>query len=99
MSAGRILIVDDEPQIRRVLRAALISAGYETTDLRSGEEALLNLREAGCDLVLLDMNMQGIGGLATCREIRRFSEVPIIVLTVRNDERDKVQALDAGADD
>jgi two-component system, OmpR family, KDP operon response regulator KdpE len=99
MSAGRILIVDDEPQIRRVLRTALINAGYETTDLRNGEEALLHLRDESCDLVLLDMNMQGIGGLATCREIRRFSEIPIIVLTVRNDERDKVQALDAGADD
>jgi len=99
MSAGRILIVDDEPQIRRVLRTALITAGYETTDLRNGDEALLHLREAACDLVLLDMNMQGIGGLATCREIRRFSEIPIIVLTVRNDEKDKVQALDAGADD
>ena len=60
---------------------------------------LLHLRDESCDLVLLDMNMQGIGGLATCREIRRFSEIPIIVLTVRNDEKDKVQALDAGADD
>lgn len=99
MSAGRILIVDDEPQIRRVLRTALISVGYETNDLRNGEEALLYLRETGCDLVLLDMNMQGMGGLAACREIRRFSEIPIIVLTVRSGEKDKVEALDAGADD
>lgn len=99
MSQGRILVIDDEPQIRRVLRTALVGAGYETFDVRNGEEALEALREADCDLVLLDMNMQGMGGLQTCREIRKFSEVPIIILTVRNDEKDKVQALDAGADD
>jgi two-component system KDP operon response regulator KdpE len=99
MSEGRILVIDDEPQIRRVLRTALVGAGYETSDVRNGEEALLTLRNSDCDLVLLDMNMQGIGGLKTCWEIRKFSEVPIIILTVRNDEKDKVQALDAGADD
>ncbi|MFZ0594792.1 MAG: response regulator transcription factor [Bryobacteraceae bacterium] len=99
MSAGRILVVDDEPQIRRVLRTSLIGAGYEIFDVRTGEEAIERLRTEPCDLVLLDMNMQGMGGLAACREIREFSEAPIIVLTVRNDERDKVEALDAGADD
>lgn len=99
MSAGRILVVDDEPQIRRVLRTGLIGAGYEIADVRTGEEAIERLRIEPCDLVLLDMNMQGMGGLAACREIREFSEAPIIVLTVRNDERDKVEALDAGADD
>ncbi len=93
------MIVDDEAQIRRVLRASLVSAGYETVDARSGEEAVLQLREETFDLVLLDMNMHGIGGLATCREIRSASAVPIIMLTVRNEEKDKVQALDAGADD
>jgi two-component system, OmpR family, KDP operon response regulator KdpE len=99
MSAGRILVVDDEPQIRRVLRTSLIGAGYEISDVRTGEEAVERLHSESCELVLLDMNMQGMGGLATCREIRGFSEVPIIILTVRNDERDKVEALDAGADD
>jgi two-component system, OmpR family, KDP operon response regulator KdpE len=99
MSAGRILVVDDEPQIRRVLRTSLIGAGYEISDVRTGEEAIERLRTEPCDLVLLDMNMQGMGGLAACREIREFSEAPIIVLTVRNDEHDKVEALDAGADD
>jgi two-component system KDP operon response regulator KdpE len=99
MSAGRILIVDDEPQIRRVLRTGLIGAGYEVSDVRSGEEALLHMRDSTCDLILLDMNMQGMGGLAACREIRDFSELPIIMLTIRSDEKDKVQALDAGADD
>jgi two-component system, OmpR family, KDP operon response regulator KdpE len=99
MSAGRILIVDDEPQIRRVLRTSLIGAGYETVDVRSGEEAVLRLREDPFDLILLDMNMQGMGGLQACREIRDVSAVPIVMLTVRNEEKDKVQALDAGADD
>jgi two-component system KDP operon response regulator KdpE len=99
MSAGRILVVDDEPQIRRVLRTGLIGAGFEISDVRTGEDAIEHLRKEDCDLVLLDMNMQGMGGLATCREIREFSELPIIMLTVRSDERDKVEALDAGADD
>jgi two-component system, OmpR family, KDP operon response regulator KdpE len=99
MSAGRILVVDDEPQIRRVLRASLVGAGYEITDVRSGEDALLRMREENFDLVLLDMNMPGQGGMATCRDIRKFSDLPIIVLTVRDTENDKVRALDAGADD
>jgi two-component system, OmpR family, KDP operon response regulator KdpE len=99
MSSGRILIVDDEPQIRRVLRTTLIGAGYEVSDARSGEEAIEFLHQDACDLILLDMNMRGMGGLATCREIRSISEIPVLVLTVRNEERDKVQALDAGADD
>jgi two-component system KDP operon response regulator KdpE len=99
MSAGRILVVDDEPQIRRVMRVALSGRGYETIEARSGEEALEKLREHLPDLVLLDLNMPGMGGLETCRQIREGSEVPIIVLTVRSAERDKVEALDAGADD
>lgn len=97
--SGRILVVDDEPQIRRVLRAALTAQGYEVTDARTGEDALLALRDARFDLVLLDMNMPGMGGLETCRQIREGSEVVIIVLTVRDEEKDKVAALDAGADD
>lgn len=99
MSAGRILVVDDDPQIRRVLRTGLIAAGYEVTDVRTGEDAVEHLRKEDCELVLLDMNMQGMGGLAACREIREFSEVCIIMLTVRSGERDKVESLDAGADD
>jgi len=99
MTAGRILVVDDEPQIRRVLRATLTSRGYEVVDARSGEEALAALRESRFNLVLLDINMPGIGGLETCREIRASSEVAIIMLTVRDSEADKVAALDAGADD
>jgi len=99
VSAGRILVVDDDPQIRRVMRATLTARGYEVNDAPSGEAALGRLREQACDLVLLDMNMPGMDGLETCRTIRAGSEVPIIMLTVRNTEQDKVDALDAGADD
>ena len=99
MSAGRILVVDDEPQIRRIMRTTLTSAGYEIDDARNGEEALEKVRAFRPDLVLLDMNMPGMDGLETCRAIRSGSTVAIIMLTVRDSEQDKVQALDAGADD
>ena len=99
MSAGRILVVDDDPQIRRAMRATLSTKGYEVGDARSGEAALDKLRTESYDLVLLDMNMPGVGGMETCREIRAGSDVAIIMLTVNNTEKDKVGALDAGADD
>ena len=99
MNAANILVVDDEPQIRRVLRSTLSTQGYVITEAKSGEEALESLRKERPDLVLLDMNMARMGGVETCREIRRTSDAPIIMLTVRNAERDKVAALDAGADD
>ena len=99
MSAGRILVVDDDPQIRRVMRVTLTGQNYEVDDVKSGEAALEKLREQRFDLVLLDMNMPGMGGLDTCRAIRSQSEIAIIVLTVRDSETDKVEALDAGADD
>ncbi len=99
MSTGRILAVDDEPQIRRVLRTTLTSQGYEVFDARTGEDAIEALRNNRFDLVLLDMNMPGMGGMEACRQIRAVSEVAIIMLTVRDSEQDKVAALDAGADD
>jgi len=99
VNAANILVVDDEPQIRRVLRSTLSTQGYVITEAKTGEEALESLRKERPDLVLLDMNMPGMGGVETCREIRRASDAPIIMLTVRNAERDKVAALDAGADD
>jgi two-component system KDP operon response regulator KdpE len=97
--SGTILVVDDEPQIRRVLSTMLTSQGYPVIEARSGEEALEEIRGERIDLVLLDVNMPGMSGLETCAQIRRTGDVPIIMLTVRNSERDKVQALDAGADD
>ena len=96
---GRILVVDDEPQIRRVLRTTLTASGYEVLDARTGEAALEILRDSRFSLILLDMNMPGMGGLETCRQIRESSEVAIIMLTVKDSEQDKVDALDAGADD
>ena len=99
MSAGRILVVDDEAQIRRIMRATLTGSGYEVDDARTGEEALEKVRDFRPDLVLLDINMPGMGGLATCRALRADPNIAIIMLTVRNSEKDKVEALDAGADD
>jgi two-component system, OmpR family, KDP operon response regulator KdpE len=99
MNGSRVLIVDDEPQIRRVMRPALAANGYEPYEARTGEEALQALREFDPDVILLDINMPGMGGMAACREIRAASEVAIIVLSVRDSERDKIAALDAGADD
>jgi two-component system, OmpR family, KDP operon response regulator KdpE len=99
MSSGRILVVDDDPQIRRAMKATLTSRGYEVSDSRNGEEAVEKLRSETYDLVLLDMNMPGMGGIETCGLIRSSSDIAIIMLTVNNTERDKVDALDAGADD
>jgi two-component system, OmpR family, KDP operon response regulator KdpE len=97
--SATILVVDDEPQIRRVMRTTLASNGYTVLEARSGEEALEIMQKERPELVLLDVNMPGMGGLAACREIRDRSDAAIIVLTVRNTEKDKVMALDAGADD
>jgi two-component system KDP operon response regulator KdpE len=99
VSGARILVVDDEPQIRRVMRTTLAAQGYVVADARSGEEALEKLRTDRFDLVLLDLNMPGMGGLAACRAIRADHDIPIVILSVRDAEKDKVQALDAGADD
>ena len=99
MNPATILVVDDEPQIRRVLRSTLSSQGYVIIEAKDGEEAIESARKAKPDLLLLDVNMPGMGGIEACREIRRGSSAPIIMLTVRNAERDKVLALDAGADD
>ena len=98
MSMGHILVVDDESQIRRVMRTTLVAQGYEVSDARTGDDALALIRSEKYDLVLLDVNMPGISGIQTCREIRLGSDLPIIMVTVRSAERDKVQALDAGAD-
>jgi two-component system, OmpR family, KDP operon response regulator KdpE len=99
MNGATILVVDDEPQIRRVMLTTLTSHGYTVVEARSGEEALEKVRSDRPDLILLDVNLPGISGVQTCQEIRSSSDLPIIMLTIRNTERDKVQALDAGADD
>jgi two-component system, OmpR family, KDP operon response regulator KdpE len=99
MTSASILVVDDEPQIRRTLRTTLSFRGYLIVEAASGEEALELVRKQKPDLILLDVNLPGISGIETCREIRRTTDAPIIMLTVRNAERDKVVALDAGADD
>src|ERR1700691_1259267 len=99
MKSATILVVDDEPQIRRVMRATLSSHGYTIVEARDGQEALEKFRTERPELVILDMNMPGMDGLDACREIRSSSTVPIIMLTVRSAEKDKVRALDAGADD
>jgi two-component system KDP operon response regulator KdpE len=99
LSGARVLIVDDDPQIRRVMRTTLIAQGYAAADAKSGEEAIEKVREGKYDLILLDMNMGGMDGIETCREIRAGSDVAIVMLTVRDAERDKIAALDAGADD
>ena len=99
MSGENILVIDDEPQIRRVMRTTLSSQGYVISEAMTGEEGVDAVRKNKPDLVLLDMNMPGIGGLEACKEIRHSTDAPIIMLTVRNAERDKVAALDAGADD
>ena len=98
-SNANILVVDDEAQIRRVLRSTLSFRGYTISEATSGEEAVELIRKHKPDLILLDVNLPGMSGVETCREIRRSSDTPIIMLTVRNAERDKVVALDAGADD
>jgi len=98
-SKGRILIVDDQPQIRRALRTALVARGYEVNDAGGGEEAFEKLREEKYDVVLLDINLPDMKGTEVCRNIRSTSGVGIIMLSVRNSEADKVAALDFGAND
>jgi two-component system KDP operon response regulator KdpE len=99
LSAGRILIVDDQPKIRRFMRTTLVADGYEVDEAKTGEDALARIREFRPNLTLLDINMPGMGGLATCKAIRSDTDIAVIMLTVRNSEEDKVAALDAGADD
>jgi two-component system KDP operon response regulator KdpE len=99
MRSVRILVVDDDPQIRRVMKAALAKQSYIIGDARSGEAALEKLRDERYDLVILDRNMPGMGGVEACRSMREHSDIGIIMLTVRKTEAEKIEALDAGADD
>src|SRR5437762_11859138 len=96
---SRVIVVDDEPQITRVLRTVLTSQGYQVRTAGEGESALANFREWSPELVITDLYMPHMGGVELCRRIRTISSVPIIVLSVKGEERSKVEALDSGADD
>jgi two-component system, OmpR family, KDP operon response regulator KdpE len=95
----RILVVDDEPQITRVLRTSLSSQNYDVRVANDGETALEIMKDWTPDLVITDLSMPNMDGLELCRRLRASTQIPIIVLSVRGEERTKVQALDAGADD
>jgi two-component system, OmpR family, KDP operon response regulator KdpE len=94
-----VLVVDDEPQIRRALRTSLEAHGYEVATVGTGEQGVVGVAERGPDLVLLDLGLPDLDGTEVLRRIRGFSDVPVIVVSVREDQSDKVAALDAGADD
>ena len=96
---GRILVIDDEPQITRVLRASLSAQGFDVRTANEPEEGLQVFKDWPPDLVVTDLMMPGMSGVEVCRAIRVHSAVPILVLSVRDHERSKVEALDAGADD
>jgi len=96
---SRILIVDDEPQITRVLRTTLSAQRYDVRVANDGETALEIMKDWTPDLVVTDVSMPNMDGLDLCRQLRSRSDVPIIVLSVTEDERTKVKALDLGADD
>jgi len=95
----RILAVDDEPQLTRVLLRSLTSKGYDVRVAGDGELALQTFHDWSPSLVITDLAMPNMSGLELCRRLREISEVPIVVLSVRGDEKTKVEALDAGADD
>lgn len=99
MSKGRILVVDDEPAVRKFLRNCLESADYTTLEAGSGLEAVESTRREHPDLLILDLGLPDMEGLEVARLLREWSEVPILVLSVRDQESDIVAALDAGADD
>jgi two-component system KDP operon response regulator KdpE len=95
----RVLVVDDEPQIRRALRTSLEAHGYEVATVGTGEGGVLAAAETAPDLVLLDLGLPDLNGAQVIARVRSFSDVPVIVLSVRDRQADKVAALDAGADD
>src|SRR5207344_2406435 len=95
----KVLVVDDEPQIRRALRTSLAAHGYEVTAVGTGEEGVLGVADSSPDLVLLDLGLPDMDGTDVVRRVRAFSDVPVIILSVRESPHDKVAALDAGADD
>ncbi len=96
---ARVLVVDDEIEIVRALQRSLTGHGYEVLVAAKGETALEVIKRDAPDLMLLDLALPGMSGLEVCRQVREQSDLPIIVISVKNKERDKVRALDLGADD
>ncbi len=96
---ARILVIDDEPQIRRFLDISLRAQGYRVETAENGEAGLQALASLGADLVILDLGLPDIDGHAVLARLREWSQVPVLMLTVRADELEKVRALDAGAND
>ena len=97
---GKVLIVEDDAALRRSMRSTLSILGFDIGEAGNGEEALMRLRMVDYDAVLLDINMPGMGGMEACSRVRRvFTRLPILMLTVRDSEDDKVHALESGADD
>ncbi|MBZ5675355.1 MAG: response regulator transcription factor [Acidobacteriia bacterium] len=97
---GRVLVTDDDADIRRVLRSTLVTLGFDAAEASNGEQALKEIDAHPFDVVLLDVNMPGMGGIEACRQIRKKApRLQILMLTVRDREEDKIKALDAGADD
>src|SRR2546430_1163218 len=99
MKKPRVLVIDDEPQIGRMLRTQLSARGYEVEHVTSGSDGLLAAGENPPDLILLDLGLPDMDGIEVCRRLRDWTATPIIFLTVRDEERTKVQALDVGGDD
>lgn len=99
MKKNKILVVDDEPKIRMFIRANLEARGYEVIVAQDGREAVEKVSIELPDIIVLDVNMPHMDGIEACRRIREWTDIPIIVLSVRGDEKDKVSALDEGADD
>ena len=98
-SVARVLVVDDEPQIRRFLRASLTAKGYTVLEAATGQEALLKATSERPDVIILDLGLPDVDGMEIIRQVREWSKVPVLVLSVRGREADKIAALDAGADD
>jgi two-component system KDP operon response regulator KdpE len=95
----RVLVIDDEPQIRRLLSVSLARQGYQVDAVATGVEGIEQLATERFDIVLLDLGLPDVDGLQVCQEIRQQHQIPVIVISVREDERDKISALDLGADD
>lgn len=95
----KVLVVDDEHSIRRFLRTSLTVHGYEVHEAATGEDAVLKTINIRPDLIILDLGLPGMNGIDVTKRIREWSQTPIVILSVQNQDTDKIEALDAGADD